>query len=252
MGRAIIAAALLCASAHAANGPTFSVDYTLVDTDIGQTVSVFSDSVRWDTNARSFAISPANSSPTAAEFEGSFVFAAMPGYAITGYTIDYALTFTTTADVSTGLGDPFLGPAGTPIFSTGSRFSTSTGPDEIFNGPDSFTRVVMHQVNGLFPETIQGQLRVRQMPEYCDMFLPSGACHKFVSLPVALTLDSITITPVVVSVPEPETFALMLGGLALLWRRRHCSLAPMSIDPATREVPKKSCHTGTLMPTFLV
>jgi hypothetical protein len=52
--------------------------------------------------------------------------------------------------------------------------------------------------------------------------------------------------------PEPETYALMLAGIAMLAWRRHCSPAPMSGPaPSGRKLPKMSPSTGTLAPASL-
>ena len=249
MKTALVAAALCITSVGWAapgdghiSGPRWSVDYYThfdgLDANgfVGETaVSRQGESVLWASDARTYSTYWSDSSQLRPR--GAFAFVPEEGYAISGFDIVYDISFATTPTVADGnqysLQGERLAP-GTVIAGTGS-FATSTGGAATFDYLHTVAVVTDHLI-GSAPFSFQSSLNASHASYLdCTFLVPGISCSTFGLRQVygSLTLNSVTITPTVFAVPEPETYALMLGGLALLWAR---SSRKNRSQPATQYV----------------
>jgi hypothetical protein len=151
-----------------------------------------------------------------------FTWAAHAGFRISGFTVVYDLSFDGTSylikggerDVDFGglqPGDTWLSTA---------EFSTTSGAPTRFAGAGSFEQRVTHrtsgdQFNAAFSLVAHG------LAEFCPPTNDPSLCGFVlgISLPTRLELESISIRPTVVAIPEPSTVALLSMGLAWLVKR---------------------------------
>lgn len=216
------------------DGPQWSVDYNThfggqnanVLYDGETAVSLQGGSLFWATDALTWSSSFVPLIPLRPR--GAFDFTPVDGYVISGFDIIYDITLATTPFITDGhqysLSGVQLAP-GTVIAGTGS-FATSTGAADNFSYLHTAAVLTDHLTSGA-PFSFESTLKA-DSGEYddCTFWQPGIFCELFggpLEVRAFLTLNSITITPTVSAVPEPETYALMLGGLALLMRRRRAT-----------------------------
>ena len=232
MRKFLVAAALCSTSASWAsdghlNAPMFSVDYTAFfsglcvgDCSGESALSIQGNRVDWAThlNMQSLFV---GSVPGRAE--GLFDFVATLGYAITGYDITYDISFSTPAHIADGSEyDLYANPPrhlvpGTVIGGTGA-FHATTGAVGAFDYLRRGAMFTDHETGAtLSPLTA---VLTAANGEYCTNIPILCASAGLVTLPGRMTLNSITIAPILAAVPEPGTYALLGAGLLMVLCRR--------------------------------
>lgn len=234
--RKLLAVVAMCAAgaAHAqvttldANSWSVTFDPTLAEP--GFEVHVDADALEWSVPGHALATAewyPVPGIETGGFVFGAFDFQPLTGYSITGYDITYNLSFRTlTYQVREG---DFLdyGPVGTLLYNQGG-FTASTGASFTFSGQPAQQSVTLtdHIAGPLFPLGFIAQAHATGWGDICIRFAEI-MCDTYLRIYASTSIDSITIQPHVVAVPEPGTYALMLCGLLAVWgARRHCSKAP--------------------------
>ena len=231
--RKFLVATALCSAgaAWAADGhliaPLFSVDYSayfsglcLGDCSGESALSIRANRVEWATHLSMQSLF-IGSVPGRAE--GRFDFVAAAGYAITGYDIKYDISFATSAHIADGseyelYGNPprHLVP-GTVIGGTGALHAT-TGAGGTFDYLRTVAMFTDH-VMGSDLSPLRAVLTAGN-GEYCTNIPVQCAIGGLVTIPGHMTLNSITIAPILAAVPEPGTYALLaVGLLAVAYRR---------------------------------
>lgn len=186
----------------------------LFDVTTGPFGEVAGDTFVWHDGAIAFtnAVSGFSSWSGATDF----TWAAHTGFKITDFTVVYDLPFSGGSYLIEGDEEGVdFGPLqpGDTWFSS-ADFFTSSGEGAHFEGTGEH-RQLTHQVigdqfNASFSLVAYG------LAEFC---LPSNdpfVCRAIISVPTTLGPVTISITPTVVAIPEPQTYALLAIGLAAL------------------------------------
>jgi hypothetical protein len=243
MLKRLVLAALLCAgSVHAQHleGANFSVDYTATSSFPPEgyvaDVSIAGGVLWWSNPARSFSVPIATGIP--ATYSGSFQFQAREGYEITGYTVSYHLSLNATPWTIQGNEDNYFQeyrgglPIGTIVGGTGTF--QREGAEVVTLDVENPGGIIVDVFTDL--PVLGGVVHVNPLPRFCTLDPIYRMCENEIWLGGDMALG-LTIEPLVVShAPEPTAWLLMLLGLLAVGR--HCSLAPMSISPALRTLPR--------------
>jgi hypothetical protein len=185
-------------------------------TPIDPHLMISDGSLVWSIGATAYSPFPYGPG-TFADATAEFNFSAAPNFRITGYDVDYFASYYTDTYVVTGR-EPY------PSHVWGNVGDTM-GLSGIFNGHSVDASGDVHltrHFDGAVLPSISAMLTLSSTYNFCvegDVYFCSGY------LTNSGVIHGITITPNVVAVPEPGTYAILLVGLATLvsasrWRGR--------------------------------
>ncbi len=215
------AVALAFASATAAAAPTVieAQAFTFSNPDSSVADVLVSDTgtattIRFSDFANSMAVSSNDADGNG--YSGDLSFAARSGYMITGYS--FSATFVGTLDAATAPG----GQAGSAsnrgsvsLFANGDYgWSTNSNRQvNLLNGNDAFVFSSGNVALTQMTMSLNGSMTVFAMP--ATWTTPDGVLHSQDSF-AGLTLLNPTLTVYTSAVPEPETYAMLALGLAVI------------------------------------
>ncbi|WP_166892843.1 PEP-CTERM sorting domain-containing protein [Massilia sp. CCM 8734] len=217
------AVALAFASATATAAPTVieaktftfsNPDSHLADVLVSDTGSA--TTIRFSDFASSMAVKSSEADGT--DYSGEMSFAARSGYLITGYS--FSATFAGTLDAAVPPGG--LAGAGTAsnrgsvsLFASGADNWSRNGNRQVklLNGNDAFVFNAGNIMLTQMSMSLNGSMTVFATP--ASWTTPDGVVHSQDSL-AGLTLLNPTLTVYTSAVPEPETYAMLALGLAVI------------------------------------
>lgn len=227
---AAVATLAQAATAHAATMVTskYSVDDFIEQEVVGDTLVWRSGGFGPGDRALHAQNTPALSSVGTAFDFTMLSFSAASGYVITGYDITYKLKFDSSGTylVQGGeVGADFDGALPGELFVGSGIFETSTGLFVKITGPGPLAHDVSTYLSGSFFDNPFINLTARGAQDFCPPGADPALCGIGIgnmSITSTLTLDSIWITPTLITAaPEPSTYVLMgLGLVGLALRRR--------------------------------
>jgi len=179
----------------------------------------------------------------------NFAWAAHPGFKITDFTVVYDLPFSGGSYVIQGneIGVDFgsLQPGDTWFSSA--DFAASSGAGIHFEGTGEHGQLTHHVIGDQFNASFS--LTAYGLAEFCIPSNDPFVCNAIISVATTLGPLTILVTPTVVAVPEPQTYALLAIGLAALMasvrRMRLTPLSRTSRPPRTAPAYSMPAHART-------
>ncbi|NHZ39752.1 PEP-CTERM sorting domain-containing protein [Massilia aquatica] len=215
------AVALAFASANAAAAPTVieAQAFTFSNPDSSVADVLVSDTgaattIRFSDFANSMAVSSNDADGNG--YSGDLGFAARSGYVITGYS--FSATFVGTLDAAMapgGQGGSASNRGAVSLFANGDdNWSTNSNRQvNLLNGNDTFVFSSGNVALTHMTMSLNGSMTVFAMP--ATWTTPDGVLHSQDSF-AGLTLLNPTLTVYTSAVPEPETYAMLALGLAVI------------------------------------
>jgi hypothetical protein len=186
----------------------------LFDVTTGPDGEVAGDTFVWHDGAIAFTNPVSNVSSWSGATD--FTWAAHTGFKISDFTVVYDLPFSGGSYVvqgnETGVDFGPLQPGDTWFSSA--DFETSSGEGAHFVGTGEHGVLTHHVIGDQFNASFL--LVAHGLAEFCIPSPDPFVCSAIISVPTTLGPLTISITPTIVAVPEPQTNALLAIGLAAL------------------------------------